>query len=249
MLKDIPQEERAALTALSAKTYELTDILVNVAQFTPDKKYSIKTITYHDSCSGLRELGVKQQPRTLLAPVEGVELREMNECEQCCSFGGAFALKFGEISSRIAERKCENSSASGADAVVLGDLGCMLNLLKGGCAGAGSETPVAARGGSADWKSRRLAGILPIALRRCRYWRQQPSLVGAAPPAIFVEIHGLISMAQQLFFVISVLRAMRDSEAGANARGFSRQIKRLRKDFAEFFDEHLDVFQRCDIFQ
>ena len=71
---------------------------------------------------------MKQQPPTLLAPVEGVELREMNECEQCCGFGGAFALKFGEISSHIAERKCENISASGADAVVLGDLGCMLNI-------------------------------------------------------------------------------------------------------------------------
>ena len=128
MLKDIPEEERAALTALSAKTYELTDFLVNVVRFTPDKKSSIKTITYHDSCSGLRELGVKQQPRTLLAKVQGVELREMNECEQCCGFGGAFALKFGEISSHIAERKCENITASGADAVVLGDLGCMLNI-------------------------------------------------------------------------------------------------------------------------
>ena len=128
MFKDIPEEERAALTALSAKTYELTDFLVNVARFTPKSKSSIKTITYHDSCSGLRELGVKQQPRALLAQVEGVELREMSECEQCCGFGGAFALKFGEISSHIAERKCENITASGADAVVLGDLGCMLNI-------------------------------------------------------------------------------------------------------------------------
>ena len=128
MLKDIPEEERAALTALSAKTYELTDFLVNVARFTPDKKSSIKTITYHDSCSGLRELGVKQQPRALLAQIEGVQLREMSECEQCCGFGGAFAIKFGEISSHIAERKCENITATGADAVVLGDLGCMLNI-------------------------------------------------------------------------------------------------------------------------
>ncbi len=128
MLKDMPEEERAALTALAAMTYELTDFLVNVARFTPDKKSSIKTITYHDSCSGLRELGVKQQPRALLAQIEGVQLREMSECEQCCGFGGAFAIKFGEISSHIAERKCENITATGADAVVLGDLGCMLNI-------------------------------------------------------------------------------------------------------------------------
>jgi L-lactate dehydrogenase complex protein LldE len=128
MLKDIPEAEQAALTALSAKTYELTDFLVNVVRYTPKSKTKIKTITYHDSCSGLRELGIKQQPRALLAQVEGAALREMNECEQCCGFGGAFALKFGEVSSHIAERKCENITASGADAVVLGDLGCMLNI-------------------------------------------------------------------------------------------------------------------------
>ncbi len=85
-------------------------------------------MTYHDSCAGLRELGVKHQPRQLLARVAGGELREMNECEQCCGFGGTFALKYGDISAHIAERKCENIAASGADAVVLGDLGCMLNI-------------------------------------------------------------------------------------------------------------------------
>jgi len=128
LLKDIPEDERSALTALAAKTHELTDFLVNVARFAPKSKTSIKTITYHDSCSGLRELGVKQQPRALLAQVAGIELHEMNECEQCCGFGGVFALKYGEISSHIAERKCENITATGADAVVLGDLGCMLNI-------------------------------------------------------------------------------------------------------------------------
>ena len=131
LLNDVPEAERDALRALSARTYELTDFLVNIARYTPESitsKISIKSITYHDSCAGLRELGVKQQPRTLLAQVEGVQLKEMNECEQCCGFGGAFAIKFGEISAHIAERKCENIAASGADAVVLGDLGCMLNI-------------------------------------------------------------------------------------------------------------------------
>lgn len=128
LLKDIPEGERATLTALAAKTYELTDFLVDVMHYQGKSKTSIKTITYHDSCSGLRELGIKQQPRTLLAQVEGTQLREMNECEQCCGFGGTFALKYGEISAHIAERKCENIAASGADAVVLGDLGCMLNI-------------------------------------------------------------------------------------------------------------------------
>lgn len=128
LLNDVPEAERAALAALAARTYELTDFLVNIVRFAHKSKTSIKSITYHDSCSGLRELGVKAQPRALLAQVEGVQLQEMNECEQCCGFGGTFALKFGEISSHIAERKCENITASGADAVVLGDLGCMLNI-------------------------------------------------------------------------------------------------------------------------
>ncbi len=128
LLDDVPESEREAVRALAARTHELTDFLVNIAHYQPDAKTSIKTITYHDSCAGLRELGVKQQPRALLAQVAGVQLKEMEECEQCCGFGGAFAIKFGEISAHIAERKCENIAASGADAVVLGDLGCMLNI-------------------------------------------------------------------------------------------------------------------------
>ncbi len=128
LLNDVPDAERAALRALAERTYELTDFLVNIMRYKRMLKSLIKSITYHDSCSGLRELGIKQQPRALLAQVEGTELREMNECEQCCGFGGSFALKFGDISAHIAERKCENIAASGADAVVLGDLGCMLNI-------------------------------------------------------------------------------------------------------------------------
>jgi L-lactate dehydrogenase complex protein LldE len=87
-----------------------------------------QTITYHDSCAGLRELSIKSQPRQLLAKVRGLKLVEMEEAETCCGFGGTFAVKFGEISTHIAERKCANIVASGADAVVLGDLGCMLNI-------------------------------------------------------------------------------------------------------------------------
>lgn len=128
LLKDLPEAEQAPLKALAERTYELTDFLVNIACFTPKSKISIKSITYHDSCSGLRELGIKQQPRALLAQVEGATLKEMDECEQCCGFGGTFAIKYGEISAHIAERKCGNIAASGADAVVLGDLGCMLNI-------------------------------------------------------------------------------------------------------------------------
>jgi L-lactate dehydrogenase complex protein LldE len=86
------------------------------------------TVTYHDSCSGLRELGLKTEPRKLLARVEGLKLVEMEECETCCGFGGTFSIKYGAISSEMAERKCAHIAASGAQAVVLGDLGCMLNI-------------------------------------------------------------------------------------------------------------------------
>ncbi len=118
----------ARVNALAAKTYELTDFLVNVAKLEHVPGRYKGTVTYHDACSGLRELGVKQQPRALLAKVPGAELKEMSECETCCGFGGTFAVKYGDISTAIADRKCNNIAASGASAVVLGDLGCMLNI-------------------------------------------------------------------------------------------------------------------------
>ena len=118
----------ARAQALAAKTWELTDFLVNVARFESPPGAYRGTVTYHDSCSGLREVGIKEQPRRLLALLPGVTLKEMSRCEECCGFGGTFSIKFGEISAAIAEAKCANIAASGADAVVLGDLGCMLNI-------------------------------------------------------------------------------------------------------------------------
>jgi L-lactate dehydrogenase complex protein LldE len=118
----------ARAAALAAKTHELTDFLVNVLKVEAVPGTLDATVTYHDSCSGLREMGVKTQPRALLARVRGLKLKEMADCETCCGFGGTFALKFGEISTRLADNKCQNIAASGADAVVLGDLGCMLNI-------------------------------------------------------------------------------------------------------------------------
>jgi L-lactate dehydrogenase complex protein LldE len=101
---------------------------VNVARLElPPGRFN-GTITYHDSCAGLRELGVKQQPRKLLSKMPGVTLTEMKDSEVCCGFGGTFSIKFGEISAAMAETKCENIAASGAGTVVLGDLGCMLNI-------------------------------------------------------------------------------------------------------------------------
>lgn len=113
---------------LCGRTYELTDFLLNVVKLERVPGSFDGIVTYHDSCSGLREMGVKAQPRALLAKMPGLKLKEMEEAETCCGFGGTFAVKFGDISAHIAERKCANIAAAGADAVVLGDLGCMLNI-------------------------------------------------------------------------------------------------------------------------
>jgi len=113
---------------LGSRTYELTEFLAKVAHRPRVSASFDGTVTYHDSCSGLRELGVKGEPRKLLSRVAGLKLVEMEECETCCGFGGTFSIKYGDISSEIAERKCAHIAASGAQAVVLGDLGCMLNI-------------------------------------------------------------------------------------------------------------------------
>lgn len=127
LFHDLPQH-LPEMEKLAAKTYELTDFLVNVAKVGSVPASFSGTVTYHDSCSGLREMGVKQQPRQLLAGIGGLALKEMEQAESCCGFGGTFSIKFGEVSSRIADRKCDAIRDSGADAVVLGDLGCMLNI-------------------------------------------------------------------------------------------------------------------------
>ena len=127
LLADFPVE-LAQAEKLIARTRELTDFLVNVAGLTSVPGRLEGAVTYHDCCSGLREMGVKTQPRALLAQVPGLELREMTTPEYCCGFGGMFSVKYGEISARIADRKCDDIAATGANAVVLGDLGCMLNI-------------------------------------------------------------------------------------------------------------------------
>jgi L-lactate dehydrogenase complex protein LldE len=113
--------------AFAAKVYELTDFLVTVLGAKPVARFD-GVVTYHDSCSGLRELGIKQQPRTLLAQVEGLTLREMDEAEQCCGFGGTFSIKYPEISCAIADKKCASAKACGANTIIGGDLGCLLHL-------------------------------------------------------------------------------------------------------------------------
>ncbi|MCO4860066.1 (Fe-S)-binding protein [Cupriavidus sp. WGlv3] len=127
LLRDDP-ELNGRYERLRERVFELTDFLANVARIEALPSTFAGQVTYHDSCSGLRELGVKQQPRALLSRLPGVQLTEMQDCEACCGFGGTFSVKYGNISTAIVDEKCANIQATGADAVVLGDLGCMLNI-------------------------------------------------------------------------------------------------------------------------
>ena len=119
---------RARADQLAERTFELTSFLVDVRGFAPrTNRTRSGTFTYHDGCSGLRELGVKDQPRRLLAGA-GVTLTEMTEPEICCGFGGTFCVKYPEISGRMVSDKARDIDAAKADTVLAGDLGCLLNI-------------------------------------------------------------------------------------------------------------------------
>jgi L-lactate dehydrogenase complex protein LldE len=110
------------------KSHELMSFLVDVLGVQKVPARYDGTVAYHDSCAGLRELGVKAQPRRLLAGVEGLTLVELTDAETCCGFGGLFATKYGELSNAIVSRKADDIRASNADTVLAGDLGCLLNM-------------------------------------------------------------------------------------------------------------------------
>jgi L-lactate dehydrogenase complex protein LldE len=118
----------ARAKALAAKTHELVSFLVDVRGMTRVDARFKGSVTYHDSCSGLRELGVKTQPRRLLQSVSGLTLVEHPEAEQCCGFGGTFCVKYPDISTRMASDKCAAIAHAGADHVLAGDMGCLLNM-------------------------------------------------------------------------------------------------------------------------
>ncbi len=121
-------ETRARAEELAARTYELVSFLVDVRGMEAVAARWERTATYHDACSGLRELGVKEQPRRLLATVEGLRLRELPGAEVCCGFGGTFCVKYPEISDKMVGDKAAEIAATGADTVLAGDLGCLLNI-------------------------------------------------------------------------------------------------------------------------
>jgi L-lactate dehydrogenase complex protein LldE len=114
--------------AFCAKTYELISFLTDVMQVTKVAARFDGAVTYHDSCSGLRELGVKAQPRRLLGSVQGLQLKEMHDADVCCGFGGTFCVKYPDISNTIVTKKAEHIAATGADTLLAGDLGCLMNM-------------------------------------------------------------------------------------------------------------------------
>jgi len=123
---DAAYRDRAA--SLAAKSYELVAFLVDVLKQQRVAARFDGKVTYHDSCSGLRELGIKDQPRRLLASIEGLALRELPGAEVCCGFGGTFCIKYPEISDRLVDEKAQDIERSGAETILAGDLGCLLNM-------------------------------------------------------------------------------------------------------------------------
>lgn len=113
---------------LGARTYELTDFLVNVLKVENFGASLPGKATYHDSCAGLRECKIKQEPRKLLSNVKGLTLTEMNDVETCCGFGGTFAVKYEAISIGMGEQKVENAVATGAEYIISTDLSCLMHL-------------------------------------------------------------------------------------------------------------------------
>lgn len=113
---------------LAGRTHELISFLVDVRGTTDAAVAYDGVVTYHDSCSGLRELGVKQQPRALLSAVEGLQLNELPGAEICCGFGGTFCVKYPDISNNMVGDKTADIEATGADTVLAGDLGCLMNM-------------------------------------------------------------------------------------------------------------------------
>lgn len=114
--------------AFAAKVHELVSFLADERGMVSVQAKLDARATYHDSCSGLRELGIRLQPRALLSTVEGLALTELPDADACCGFGGTFCVKYSEISNAIVEKKARNIEATGAELLLAGDLGCLMNM-------------------------------------------------------------------------------------------------------------------------
>ncbi|HEX9441708.1 MAG TPA: (Fe-S)-binding protein [Roseiflexaceae bacterium] len=126
LFRDTP--ERAAAAELARRTYELTEYLVDVLGVTDTGATYNGRITYHDACHGLRYLGLRRQARVLLSQVRGAELVELPGGQECCGFGGLFAVKHAPISEAMLARKLQQIAETGADLVVTGDASCMTQI-------------------------------------------------------------------------------------------------------------------------
>ncbi len=113
---------------IKTKIFELSDFLVNILKIESLGAQFNHKVTFHDSCSALREYGIKDEPRTLLQHVDGLELIEMDECDTCCGFGGTFAVKNKEISSSMTEQKVLNALKTGAEYIVSTEASCLMNI-------------------------------------------------------------------------------------------------------------------------
>lgn len=119
---------KARAEAVAAKTWEITSFLTDVMQWDGVTARYDDTVTYHDSCSGLRQMKVKHQPRALLSKVSGLTLTEMQRPEECCGFGGTFCVKYEEISDRMVTDKVTDVGNTGAGTLLAGEVGCLLNM-------------------------------------------------------------------------------------------------------------------------
>jgi L-lactate dehydrogenase complex protein LldE len=144
---------QARAKALSERTWELMAFLHDVRGMRRVVARYDGVVTYHDSCSGLRELGVKRQPRTLLDSVQGLTLRELPGAETCCGFGGTFCVKYPEISDKMVASKAEDILATGADTLLAGDMGCLMNM-------AGKLKRLRTEAGARPTKVRHVAEVL-----------------------------------------------------------------------------------------
>ncbi|MEX6506323.1 (Fe-S)-binding protein [Jiella sp. M17.18] len=122
------REWEARAQAFSDKVSELVSFLTDVLGVTAVDAKVAGSATYHDSCSGLRELGIREQPRQLLSSVEGLTLTELEDADVCCGFGGTFCIKYPDVSNAIVTKKAKRVKQSGADMLLAGDLGCLMNM-------------------------------------------------------------------------------------------------------------------------
>lgn len=130
LLADDPDYADKA-NALSQRTYEFTQFLIDVLGVTDLQRTASDCIAYHASCHGLRGLGLTSQPQKLLDQVAGLEQKELPAKEECCGFGGLFAIKMSQISGAILQRKLDNIEASGADTIVGTDVSCLMHIAGG----------------------------------------------------------------------------------------------------------------------